>query len=67
MEKVKIFTVNDLIETLKKFDGDAVVCVTDINENELTYRSLDTIELVLDGEYVDNNANFKRGSLISFF
>ena len=64
MEEKTKMTVQDLIDFLESQDRDAVVCVTDLEDETRTFRSIVMVEAIQNEEFVNENAEFETADNI---
>ena len=64
MEQNTKMTVQDLIDFLQIQDKDAVVCVTDLEDETKTFRSVAMVESITNQEFVNENAEFETAEKI---
>ena len=67
MKEKNAMTVQDLIDVLETQNKDAVVCLTDMEDIEKTYRSIAIIEALSDKEYVDDSGESKTADIVLLF
>lgn len=66
MEK-NTLTVQDLINILESQDKNAVVCLTDLEDDVKIFRSIKIIESALNEEYIDDGGEFKIGNILLLY